>query len=69
MTISVFPNHTPKTAWACAAFNEVRHLLRDIEGVRFGTLYPARLRITYIGVQCDFTSPEEAKTFIKSLTK
>lgn len=69
MAISVFPDHTPKTARARAAFNEVRRLLRDIEGVRFGLLHPARLRITYGGVQRDFTSPDEAKIFIKTLTK
>ena len=69
MSISVFPDYTPKTARARAAFTEVRHLLRGIDGVRFGILFPARLRITYAGVQRDFTSPEEAKTFIKTLNK
>uniref|UniRef100_A0A3B4Z3R3 L1 transposable element RRM domain-containing protein n=1 Tax=Stegastes partitus TaxID=144197 RepID=A0A3B4Z3R3_9TELE len=69
MTISVFPDYTPKTARARAAFSEVRRLLRDIEGVRFGLLYPARLRITYEGVQRDFTSPEEAKIFVKTLSR
>lgn len=69
MTISVFPYHTTKTARARAAFNDVRRQLRDIEGVRFGLLHQARLRITYGGVQRDFSSPEEAKTFIRTMTK
>uniref|UniRef100_A0AAZ1XGH6 L1 transposable element RRM domain-containing protein n=1 Tax=Oreochromis aureus TaxID=47969 RepID=A0AAZ1XGH6_OREAU len=68
MTISVFPDHTAKTARARAAFNEVRRQLRGIQGVRFGILYPARLRITYQGMQRDFVSPEEAKEYIKTLT-
>uniref|UniRef100_A0A3P8TKB0 L1 transposable element RRM domain-containing protein n=1 Tax=Amphiprion percula TaxID=161767 RepID=A0A3P8TKB0_AMPPE len=51
MTISIFPDHTAKTARARAAFNDVRRQLRDIEGVRFGLLFPARLRITYGGQQ------------------
>lgn len=69
LTIFVFPDHTAKMARARAAFNDVRRQLRDIEGVRFGLLYPARLHITYGGVQRDFTSPEEAKTFIRTITK
>uniref|UniRef100_A0A3B4FQ70 L1 transposable element RRM domain-containing protein n=1 Tax=Pundamilia nyererei TaxID=303518 RepID=A0A3B4FQ70_9CICH len=59
MTISVFPDHTAKTARARVAFNEVRRQLRGIQGVRFGILYPARLRITYQGMQRDFVSPDE----------
>uniref|UniRef100_A0A672IKM2 L1 transposable element RRM domain-containing protein n=1 Tax=Salarias fasciatus TaxID=181472 RepID=A0A672IKM2_SALFA len=51
MTISVFPDHTTKTARARAAFNDVRRQLREIEGVRYGLLHPARLRITYGGTQ------------------
>ncbi|KAK0153224.1 Canalicular multispecific organic anion transporter 2 [Merluccius polli] len=58
-----------KTAHACAAFNYVRCQLRNIEGVRYGLLHPARLRITYGDVQHNFTSPEEAKTFIRSIAK
>lgn len=69
MTISVFPDYTAKTARARAAFNEVRRQLRDIEGVRFGILHPAKLRITYEGVQRDFTSPAEAKEFISKMIK
>lgn len=68
MTISVFPDHTAKTARARAAFNEVRQQLRGIQGVRFGILHPAKLRITYEGVQRDFVSPEEAKAYIQTLT-
>ena len=75
LSISVFPDYTPKSVVfgvglrARGASTEVRHLLRDIDGVGFGILFPARLRITYGGVQQrDFTSPLEAKTFIKTET-
>lgn len=68
MTISVFPDYSAKTARARASFNDVRRQLREIEGVKFGLLYPARLRITHRGLQQDFTSPEEAKSFIKTIT-
>uniref|UniRef100_A0A668TBT9 L1 transposable element RRM domain-containing protein n=1 Tax=Oreochromis aureus TaxID=47969 RepID=A0A668TBT9_OREAU len=69
MTISVFPDYTAKTARARAAFADCRRQLRGIEGVRFGLLHPARLRITHDGVTRDFTSPEEANTYIKMITK
>uniref|UniRef100_A0AAV2IXN0 Transposase element L1Md-A101/L1Md-A102/L1Md-A2 n=1 Tax=Knipowitschia caucasica TaxID=637954 RepID=A0AAV2IXN0_KNICA len=67
MSISIFPDYIAKTARARAAFNDVRCQLRDIEGVRFGILHPGKLRITYRGVQRDFTSPEEAKIYIKTI--
>lgn len=67
-TISIFPDHTPRTARARAAANEVRRLLRYIDGVRFGLLYPARMWITYKGERLDFTSPDEAKAYIKTIT-
>lgn len=68
MTISIFPDHTAKTARARVAFNDVCRQLHVIEGVRFGLLHPAWLCITHGGVQQDFTSPEEAKSFIKTIT-
>ncbi|KAF4088899.1 hypothetical protein AMELA_G00060010 [Ameiurus melas] len=67
LTISVFPDYTVQTAQARAAFNEVRRQLRDIEGARYGILHPARLRITYNGVQKDFISAEEAAEYVKLL--
>ena len=69
MVISVFPDHTAKTARARAAFNDVRRQLREIPGIRFGLFYPARLRITHNGAEREFTSPEKAKAFISSLSK
>ncbi|CAI5682159.1 unnamed protein product [Oreochromis niloticus] len=63
-TISVFPNYTARVAQARAAFNTVRQQLRGIEGVRYGLLHPARLRITYKGVEKDFVSAEEASLML-----
>ncbi|KAL6475770.1 hypothetical protein MHYP_G00168100 [Metynnis hypsauchen] len=60
MKLSVFPDFTAKVARARAAFNEVRAQLRAMEGIRYGTLFPARLRITHGGKHHDFTCPEEA---------
>lgn len=64
MTISIFTDNTAKTALARADLNDVRWQLRNI-----GLLHPARLCITYGGVQRDFTSPEEARTVIGTITK
>lgn len=66
-TISVFPDYTARVARARAAFNTVRQQLRGIEGVRYGLLHPARLRITYKGVEKDFVSAEEASDYVKTL--
>uniref|UniRef100_A0A087YPT0 L1 transposable element RRM domain-containing protein n=1 Tax=Poecilia formosa TaxID=48698 RepID=A0A087YPT0_POEFO len=60
MTIFVFPDYTARTARARAAFTDCRRRLRGIEGVRFGLLHPARLRITHGGTTRVFTSPAEA---------
>ncbi len=67
LTISVFPDHTAKIARARAAFNEVRRQLRGIDGARYGLMHPARLRITYNGVEKDFVSAEEASDYVKNL--
>ncbi|KAF4092787.1 hypothetical protein AMELA_G00025050, partial [Ameiurus melas] len=65
LIISVFPNYTVKIARARATFNEVQRQLCGIEGARYGILHPARLRITYNGVQKDFISAEEAGDYVK----
>ncbi|KAI4884053.1 hypothetical protein NFI96_008794 [Prochilodus magdalenae] len=67
LVISVFPDYTAKIARARAAFNEVRRQLRGIAGARYGLIHPARLRITYNGVEKDFVSAEEASDYVKSL--
>lgn len=67
-TISIFPDHTTRTARARAAFNDIRRQLRDIPGIRYGLIYPALLRITTSGgVTKDFTSPGEAAVFVRTL--
>ena len=67
MTISIFADHTAKVARARAAFNDVRHRLREIPGIRFGLLYPVRLRVTHNGAEKEFKIPEDAMAFIKTL--
>lgn len=48
-----------------AAFNEVKSRLYS-KGVRFGLLYPARLRVLYEGKTCFFNTPEDANEFYRS---
>ncbi|KAJ3606507.1 hypothetical protein NHX12_026028 [Muraenolepis orangiensis] len=67
MTIFVFPDYTAKIARARAAFNDVRRELRDIDGLRFTILHPARLRVTYNGMEREFTLSKEAETFVRNL--
>lgn len=69
MSISVFPDFTARVAKARAAFNSARQQLRGLQGVRFGILHPAKLRITFNGKEKTFVDPKEAETYIaKSIT-
>lgn len=63
--ITIFPDYTATVAKARAAFTEVRKLLRDQEGVRYGILFPARLRITFRGDDREFTDPDKAMAYVK----
>ncbi|KAK9536015.1 hypothetical protein VZT92_005838 [Zoarces viviparus] len=45
--IAIFPDYTPSVAKARAAFMDIRKALRGRKGVRYGLLYPARLRISH----------------------
>ena len=46
-----------------AAFTPARNLLRDQPGVKFGLLYPAKLRVTHNGTELMFTDPNEARRY------
>ena len=67
MTSSIFPDYTPRTARARAAFNDVRRQLREISGIHFGLLYLTRLRVTHNGAEKEFKSLEEARVFIRAV--
>lgn len=63
--ISIFPDYTETVAKARAAFNNVRNILRGRRDVRYGILFPARLRISYKGDDKEFLNPDEAMTYVK----
>lgn len=44
-------------------FTPARNLLRDQPGVKFGLLYPAKLRVTHNGTELVFTDPNEARRY------
>ena len=64
-TIMIFPDYTASVAKARAAFTEVRKLLRNRQGVRYGILFPARFRISYKGEDKEFTDADKAMAFVK----
>ena len=64
MTISIYPDYTTRVARARAGYNTVRQQLRGLEGVRYGILYPACLRITHNNQERIFSTPEEAQAYI-----
>lgn len=64
--ILIFPDYSADLSRCRAAFNEVKGLLRKEEGVRYGLLYPARLRISFNGQVTVFESPQAAKDFVQT---
>lgn len=64
--IAIFPDYTASVARARAAFNDVRNLLRGRRDVRYGLMFPARLRISYKGDNKEFLVPEKAMAYVKS---
>ncbi|KAK7877354.1 hypothetical protein WMY93_031942 [Mugilogobius chulae] len=68
-TVRVFPDYTPTVARRRAAFGQAKQLLRQCEGVKYGLLYPAKLRITTPdGERKMFTDPAQAVLFAKGLS-
>lgn len=64
--IYIFPDYPPSVVHARSAFNEVRRLLRGLDGAKYGLLYPARLRITFKGAEKRFQNPKETMTNVKT---
>lgn len=63
--IRVLPNFTQTVSKQQAAFNEVRSLLRNCEGIRFGLRYPAILQITtQDGWETSFKDAVKPKDYI-----
>ncbi|KAJ4948792.1 hypothetical protein JOQ06_020315 [Pogonophryne albipinna] len=62
--ILIFPDYSADLSRRRAAFSEVKELLRKEEGVRYGLLYPARLRISFNGQTKMFENPQAAKDFV-----
>lgn len=52
-------------ARACAAFTEVRRLLHNQQGVRFGILFPAQLQITNKGEDKEFLDLGKYMDYVK----
>lgn len=64
--IAIFPDYTAGVAKARAAFTDVRKMLRGRRGVRYGILYPARLRITHDGEEKEFVDAAKAMAYVKT---
>ncbi|RXN22092.1 LINE-1 type transposase domain-containing 1 [Labeo rohita] len=60
--IKMYEDFSTELARKRVAFNKIKSLLYK-QGVRFGMLYPARLRVSYNGVEWIFDSPEAAESF------
>ncbi|XP_016094918.1 uncharacterized protein [Sinocyclocheilus grahami] len=62
--IAIFPDFTAKVAKAKAAFTEVKKHINNRPDIRYGFIYPAKLRITFSGDQREFIDPEKAMAFV-----
>ena len=63
--IAIFPDYTANVARARAAFTPARKMLQGKPGVRYGLLYPARLRITNNNDEREFADATKAMDYIK----
>lgn len=63
--ISIFPDYTASVVKARAAFTDVRKLLRDKPGVRYGIFFPATLRITHNNAEVEFVDAAKAMDYVK----
>lgn len=60
--VDIFPDFTTEVASRRASFNNIKQKLRAAN-IRYGLLFPARLRITLNGGRYSFTAPEDAEKF------
>lgn len=60
--VHIFPDFTTEVASRRASFNNVKQKLRAAN-IRYGLLFPARLRVTFNGGRYSFTTPEDAEKF------
>lgn len=65
--IAIFPDYTASVAKARAMFTDVRKALRGRRDIRYGLLYPARLRITFKDVSKEFVDHHEAMNYVKTI--
>lgn len=61
--IQIFRDFPPTVVKRRAAVTPARKLLRDQPGVKFGLLYPAKLRVSHNGMETTFSDPEEARLY------
>ncbi|KAK7913515.1 hypothetical protein WMY93_013726 [Mugilogobius chulae] len=62
--ILIFPDLPPTVAKRRGSFKEVKELLRGLQGVKYGMLYPAKLRVSSPLGERVFTDPGAAKDYV-----
>uniref|UniRef100_A0A8C5FZK1 L1 transposable element RRM domain-containing protein n=1 Tax=Gouania willdenowi TaxID=441366 RepID=A0A8C5FZK1_GOUWI len=63
--IAIFPDYTSSVVKARAAFTDVRKMLRNRPGVRYGIIFPAKFRVTHNNVEREFVDAAEAMDYVK----
>lgn len=68
--VSIFPDYIATVAKKRAAFSEAKRLFRSCQGIKFGILYPAVLRVTLLsGQEKRFGDPSEAMDYFRKNLK
>ncbi|KAJ8366476.1 hypothetical protein AAFF_G00353560 [Aldrovandia affinis] len=62
--VMIFPDFSAELNKRRAEYVEVKKLFREKEGVRYGLVYPARLRVSFQGQEKMFDTPQAVKDFI-----
>ncbi|KAK7925474.1 hypothetical protein WMY93_007784 [Mugilogobius chulae] len=65
--ITIFRDYPSEVVKQRSQFAAVRGILRGIPGVRFGLKYPAKLRVTYNGLERTFTDHKEARKYAENI--
>ncbi|KAG9267588.1 hypothetical protein AMEX_G18444, partial [Astyanax mexicanus] len=63
--IAIYPDYTATVAKARASFTSVRKMLRGKQGIRYGLLFPTRLRLTYRNEEKEFLDATEALDYVQ----
>lgn len=67
--IRIFRDYPAEVVKKRTLFTKTRVILKDIPDLKYGMMYPAKLRVTYGGLEHFFIDPEDAFKYAQELKK